>query len=252
VRTNRRTAFLVAAVVGAAAVLNLWWEHAYQPHLEVQLHTLIQHPTFAGIPHIAKQLVGGLGWLEFRLPLPVYIAWGVLTLAVVVGAVAVGRWRERLAVVLLVGGNFVALVALHTVLGRQIGFDLQGRDLLPLAVAIPLLGSEVLRRRWSPTSARQTWSLLLPIGVAVALMQALAWYFNGRRHAVGTKGPLWFLSRAAWSPPGGWELWASVVLVATVLMVAAVVSSLRASRRSDDRTVTAPVSPVVNALEGIA
>jgi len=251
-RRNRGRALVVATAIAAAAALNLWWEHAYQPHLEVHIRTLVRHPTFAGIPNIAKQLVGGLGWLEFRLPLPVYIVWGVLTLALVIGAIAVGRWRERAALVLLVGGNLVVLVALHTVLGKQIGFDLQGRDLLPLAVAIPLLGGEVLRRHWSWTSARLSWALLLPVGVAVAFMQALAWYFNARRHAVGTKGPLWFFSRAAWSPPGGWELWVVVVAMAVLAMGAAVVTALTTSRRREDRALPAPVSPVVNALEGIA
>jgi hypothetical protein len=252
VRANRRTAFLIAAAIGAAAVLNLWWEHAYQPHLEVHVGALVRHPTFAGVPHIAEQLVAGLGWLEFRLPLAVYVAWGVFTLALLIGAIAVGRWRERAALVMLVGANLILLVALHTVLGRQIRFDLQGRDLLPLAVAIPLLGSEVLRRHWSPASDRQTWALLLPLGVAVALIQALAWYFNARRHAVGTRGPVWFFSRSAWSPPGGWELWAAVVAVASLVMGAAVVTALIASRRRDDRPVLAPVRPVVDALEGIA
>ena len=109
-----------------------------------------------------------------------------------------------------------------------------------------------LRRHWSWASARLSWALLLPLGVAVAFMQALAWYLNARRHAVGTKGPLWFFSRAAWSPPGGWELWVVVVVVAAVAMGAAVVTALTTSRRREDRAVPAPVSPVVNALEGIA
>jgi hypothetical protein len=47
IRANRRTAFLIAAAIGAAAVLNLWWEHAYQPHLEVHVGALVRHPTFA-------------------------------------------------------------------------------------------------------------------------------------------------------------------------------------------------------------
>jgi hypothetical protein len=80
----------------------------------------------------------------------------------------------------------------------------------------------------------------------------LAWYFNARRHAVGTRGPVWFFSRSAWSPPGGWELWAAVVAVASLVMGAAVVTALIASRRRDDRPVLAPVRPVVDALEGIA
>jgi hypothetical protein len=253
VRTRSRMAVAVAAALVAAAVLNLWWEHAFQPHLSVHLSTIVNHPTFAGIPPIAEEMVGGLGWLEFRLPLPIYVAWGVLTLAVVVGGLLVGRWRERAAILALVGGSLVLLVVLHTVLGKQIGFDLQGRDLLPLAIAIPLLAAEVLRRHASTTSNRVLRTVLVPAGIAVALMQVVAWYFNARRHAVGTHGPVWFVDQSAWAPPGGWPVWIAVTVLAALAMGAAVVTALVASRgRDKHQAVPKPVAPRVKALEGIA
>ena len=249
---RRRIALGAGAAIAVAAALNLWWEHAFQPHLRVHATKVVSHLTFAGIPHIARQLVGGLGWLEFRLPLPIYVAWGVLTLALVIAGLVVGRWRERAALVALVGGTFIALVVLHTVLGKQIGFDLQGRDLLPLAIAIPLLAGEVVRRHPSTLTDRLTRGMLVPVGVAVALMQLVAWYFNARRHAVGTHGPVWFFGAAAWAPPGGWELWTVVTVAGTVAIGATTVIVLMASRREHDRAVVTPVGRVVNALEGIA
>ncbi|MBV8159423.1 MAG: DUF2142 domain-containing protein, partial [Acidimicrobiia bacterium] len=252
VRDSPRVAAGVAAAIGGAAALNVWWEHAFQPHLQVQVGKVISHPTFAGIPHIAKQLVGGIGWLEFQLPLPIYVAWGVLTLALVVGGLIAGRARERAALATLVAGSFVVLVALHTVLGKQIEFDVQGRDLLPLAIAIPLLAGEVLRRHPSPAADRITRGLLVPTAVAVAVTQLAAWYFNARRHAVGTHGPLWFFASAEWAPPGGWGLWSVLAALGAAGMGAAVVTALRTSRHRGDRTVPAPTPPRVDALEGIA
>jgi hypothetical protein len=252
VRARRQTASAVAAVIAAAAVLNVWWEHAFQPHLDAHLQDVVSHPTFAGIPHIAKQLVGGIGWLEFRLPLPVYISWGVLTLALVIGALAVGRWRERAAVVALVGGSFVLLVALHTVLGKQIGFDLQGRDLLPCAIAIPLLAGEVLRRHSGAIAGTVTRHALVPVGIAVALIQFVAWYFNARRHAVGTKGPVWFFGAADWAPPGGWPLWTAVALVAVVAVGTAGVTTFFAASPRDDAAAPTQLPAMADTLEGIA
>jgi hypothetical protein len=252
VRARRQTAGAVGAVIAAAAVLNVWWEHAFQPHLDVHLQKVVSHPTFAGIPHIAQQMVGGLGWLEFRLPLPIYIGWGVLTLALVMGALAVGRWRERAAVIALVGGSFVLLVVLHTVLGKQIGFDLQGRDLLPYAIAIPLLAGEVLRRSSAATAGMVMRIALVPVGVAVALAQFVAWYANARRHATGIKGPIWFFGSADWAPPGGWPLWTAIVLVAVLAIATAAVTAFVAARQRDDGTVPTQVPAMVNALEGIA
>ena len=59
------------------------------------------------------------------------------------------------------------------------------------------------------------------VAVAVAaLVQALAFYLNSRRYAVGTSGPRWFVGHALWSPPAGWWLWLGVGVVGAALLAA--------------------------------
>jgi hypothetical protein len=44
-------------------------------------------------------------------------------------------------------------------------------------------------------------------------MQAVAWYCNARRSAVGSEGPWFFFPSAEWQPPLGWGLWCALALV---------------------------------------
>jgi len=56
------------------------------------------------------------------------------------------------------------------------------------------------------------------VGVAVPALQFVALYLNSRRYAVGTKGPVWFLSDAQWQPLLGWVPWLVFGLVGAMLL----------------------------------
>ena len=91
---------------------------------------------------------------------------------------------------------------------REIGFGLQGRHVLVVVAALPLVAGELLHR----SGAR-----VAPITVAVGasllgLLQVAAFYLSSRRYAVGSDGPLFFMPDAAWSPPLGW--WPVLTLAA--------------------------------------
>jgi hypothetical protein len=85
---------------------------------------------------------------------------------------------------------------------------------------VPLLAGEALNRHRKRVSASWLRLLAITIPVAVALMQAAAWYINAKRYAVGRSGPVWFLGRAAWAPPAGWWTWLLAAVLAGVCLAA--------------------------------
>jgi hypothetical protein len=204
--------------VGATAVLNLWWEATQQPHL--QWSHVLDHLSVGRVPRIGQELVGRFGWLEWRLPLYFYAAWGALVLVLLVLALVRGTGRQRAALGVLVTGAFVLSIAFHSVMPGQTGFDVQGRYLLPLVVAVPILAGEILRTRRVP--AISTAAAVGLCGVLVAALQFFAWYENARRYAVGTSGPRWFLNHAQWVPAGGWLLWIAVAAAGCLCIAAGV------------------------------
>ena len=101
-------------------------------------------------------------------------------------------------------------IAFWLVQYRHTGFDLQGRQLLPLVVAVPLIAGEVIWRRREALGPRVGVRLFALAAVATAVVQLVAWWTYARRSAVGTSGSLFFLDAAKWSPPGGWPLWVAL------------------------------------------
>jgi len=223
--------------IGATAVLNLWWEATQQPHL--QWSHVLDHLSVERVPRIGQELVGRFGWLEWRLSVYFYAAWGVLVLVLVVLALARGTGRQRLALGGLIAGAFVLIIAFHSVMPGQTGFDVQGRYLLPLIVAVPVLAGEILRSRRLP--AVPMAAAVGACGVVVAGLQFFAWYENARRYAVGTSGPRWFVGHALWVPAGGWILWMTVAAAGCVFIAAGVVLAVApaALLRSERLTVAA-------------
>jgi hypothetical protein len=175
-------------------------------------------------------MVGKFGYLEFGLPLPVYLFWGVATLAAVAAAArraATGRERGVLAACVL------ALAALpivqYVVFQRHTGFGLQGRHVLPFLVIVPLLAGELLVRHRDRLDAARA-RMLVPIAFAgVAAAHWVAIYWNARRSAVGLDGPLVFPGSAEWSPPVGWGLWLAVAALGAACVLAAGLVAARAA-----------------------
>ena len=211
-REAPEAAVVAAGCVVGAAVLNLWWEAAYQPHLSWA--GVFGHLTLSQVPELSQEVVGKFGWLEAHLPWPFYVAWGVVFATLVVFALARGTWIERAALFGLLAGCAALAVAFHSVMPETIGFDFQGRYLMPLVVAAPLLAGEILRRRRISLRSLSIWAATA--GLVAAVLQFLGWYLNARRYAVGTSGPEWFVSRAAWVPPGGWILWIAVAVAGSL------------------------------------
>jgi hypothetical protein len=92
--------------------------------------------------------------------------------------------------------------------------DLQGRYLLPIGVALPLLSGAVLADRAPRRLHALLRAAVVVIPVAAIAVELLAWYINERRYAVGAGGPIAFFLHAQWSPAGGWVMWLGLWLVA--------------------------------------
>jgi len=213
-----RIAVLIAAVaIGAAAVANVAWEQAQQPHLSLA-PSLLSHLSLHTVPRLITELIGRFGWMEAALPLPATLAWLALVAVLVGLALAASRGWQRAAMLGLVAAVGGLLVLLRTVLPIDTGFTAQGRYVLPLAVAVPIMAGELVRRNGARVSTPITMNFAALAVAVVALVQGLAFYVNSRRYAVGTSGPRWFVGRAQWSPPGGWWIWLGVGTVGAVLL----------------------------------
>jgi len=147
-----------------------------------------------------QQLIGVFGWLDTNSPLLTYFVWFAVIGFVVVLAFACASTRQLGVLVLLGSGILVVPVAIAYSQSHRLGVAWQGRDILPLAVGIPLMAvalfeeSEVL----GPRRCRVATILCVGMGVAdvAAFVEAL------RRYTVGVTGPLDFL-KGTWHPPLG-------------------------------------------------
>ena len=215
----RVPAVVATVAIGAAAVANVAWEQSQQPHLSLA-PSLLGHLSLATVPRLVTELIGRFGWLEAPLPAAATLAWLALVAGLVVLALTASPWRQRasmLGLVAVVGG---LLVLLRTVLPIDTGFTAQGRYVLPIAVAIPIMAGELVRRRETRLPARITMNFAALAVAVAAVVQGVALYSNSRRYAVGTSGPRWFLGHALWSPPGGWWIWLGVGAAGAVLLAA--------------------------------
>jgi hypothetical protein len=223
---------LPGLIVFATGILaSLVWQALYGPSTPIAYRAirlaLSQAPDqyWRGI----RDLVAGFGYLEFRLPLVVYLLWIAFVGALAVVAVRVGGRRERRSVIAAGALAVLVPVGFWIVFARAVGIGLNGRQYMPLLVAFPMLAGEIVyrnRARISTTLAGTLAALATTAGV----LQFIAWYLNGRRAAVGTAGSLLFPADADWDPPLGWLAWVAVAGCGALMLAATSVGSLDAAR----------------------
>ena len=178
-----------------------------------------------------RDLVAGFGYLEFRIPLPLYLLWFAFVGALAAVAVRVGDRRQRRVVVIAGVLGVLLIPAVWMVFGRAAGIGIIGREYLPVLVGFPMLCGEVLYRQRARLARRDTASLA-SLATIAAVIQFVAWYLNGRRSAVGTGGPLLFVPHAGWTPPLGWVPWLAVGACGALLLASVPLGRLSAWRSS--------------------
>jgi hypothetical protein len=213
VRSHRRAAAAAASLLAVGILANRVWESLYGPHVPLGTHAL-RLGVRNGIDqwwHASVDLVGKFGYLEYKLPLWLPLLWAAMVLALALVAWRVSTRRQRAALAGAAAGAAIVPLALYVLVTRRTGFGLQGRQVLPVLVAVPLLAGELAYRRREELRR----GLLVAIPVAAAVVQFAAFYLNGRRSAVSIDGPLLFLGRADWSPPVGWGFVLAVAAAGT-------------------------------------
>jgi hypothetical protein len=182
-----------------------------------------------------QDAVGTFGSLTVPLPMTARWLWWSGIASLVLGALVLGGRRQRIVV-----AATVVLVLLYPVLFyawvyRLSGYALQGRQVLPLLMLIPLLSGEVVHRQLRSGAVRSIPRAAVPVGlVGIAVFQAYAWWYNARDSA-GAPGTDRFYAYAHWSPPLGWLLWIAVAGLGTVALIAAAAVAYRIDGASAHR-----------------
>jgi hypothetical protein len=222
---RRRQASLIATAAALAlsyVAVGLWelrFDHPYQtgsPFSLAAWRAFIDR----GDP-LLESGVGTFGWLDSRLPLWCTIAWSVLAVLLLTLALLVGTRKERWALAGLLAVTFVLAGVTYATAFYPVQAGLQGRHVLPLFVASPMLAGVIVVGRLSELRlVLEQRRLIASVGIVMGVLQAFSVYWNGRRYATGTGGPLFYVGHSSWRPAvGGWLPWLVLALVGGVVLV---------------------------------
>jgi hypothetical protein len=231
----RARARLVVCVCALVAALILWFVYG---HVSGASHshlgfTPVIHSLRTGVHELGLALrdaVGNFGSLTLQLPLAARLIWWLLVLALVAAALWLGRARDRALMVLVVALALAFPVLSYAWVYRYSGFALQGRQVLPILMLIPLAAGEIVHRRLDTRATPALgWALLGGIAAA-AVLQAYAWGYDASVTTGGPGNPP-FYSTTTYSPPLGWAFWIVVVALGIAAMLGFVaVEALRGFR----------------------
>jgi Predicted membrane protein (DUF2142) len=217
-----RAALFAWIAVALACICALVWDFLYGAHPTTTLGGVVAAipASIKSLATIARQEIGDFGQLDSPLPVPASIAWFGMLGALLWIAFRVGdsSLRKRLGwVTLCVVGSTVLVSALQ----RQTGWYLQGRHALAMFVLLPLSAGEVVHLEASRLTRTAARLLVIGMTATAGLVQAVAWFANGRRVAVGIDGSWFYAFSAKWQPPLGWLPWTAMVLAAFLLYLVA-------------------------------
>lgn len=209
----------VGLVIGTGVFLNAFWQIRYEPHPVVGLQALSEYydPSWTNFRELGKHSIGVFGPLDTTLNPGTYFGWIVILISLGTLAFLLGTRRHRILLLSSIAFSVTSTLALETV-QASVGFGAQGRQLLPIFVTMPMVSAEIIfrnRQRLAGLKPR----LVLWISLAVSVLHAAAWYGVGRRYAMGPREEPLFASNPLFQPPGGWRLWASAVLVASLMLI---------------------------------
>jgi hypothetical protein len=237
-RAHRRAAKVTALLAAAGTAATVVWRVVVEPKPPLDASTVVSGiwPGLRQVPNVLAHGVGSFGWFDVDLPWPLYAVWGLLVAGLVALTFVVGSSRERRVLAGLLVLEVVGAVAFYAAVIRptSVDFKMQGRYVLPLLVALPVVAGEILGahpdRVASILRGRASHALAAGIGAAVTV-HGLAWVANARyyEHSAifGREYP------ARWDPWGGWLLWGALAGCGVVLGWLAVLSARRAERVAD-------------------
>ena len=159
-----------------------------------------------------EQLLGVFGWGDTHLAIwTQMLIVSVVAVVVVVGA-AMATWRERAAIVIVMIATIVVPIGVQLISFRESGLVWQGKYVLPIAMAAPVIAGFFAERR--PMS-NATSSKVVPLAFALAaLSQVIGFAVNTHRYVNGASGPWTSLIEGAWLPPVNMWLMLALQVVA--------------------------------------
>ena len=218
-RSSGRFFFWGLALAFASMVAALSWEftmHAH-PASSPRLAISMLRPALHDLPLLFLEQVGVFGWLDTLMPTFVYSGWRVLVMMLVGSAFLLGSNRQRLGLLMMIASLLTADEFIDAVVLPPTGFGIQGRHTLPIAVAVPIAAAEIVRVNFPRVRMTGVIGVLSAISAVVAFMQAVAWYANARRYAVGVTGT-WMFFKVGWRPAGGWLPWTALAGLGVVCL----------------------------------
>ena len=232
---RRRDAQITGGCIVACAALATAWiflEHTLDLKPSVNLvapgtsDLRIVADVFGRTPIFLQQMIGQFGWLDTLSPAYTYAVWSVGLGLVGAVAILLARSRQLLVLAFVTAATVLVPVLLSASQARRLGFAWQGKDTLPLAVGIPILGAALIGTSSGMTTRVRTWLVSVVVAL-VATAQLAAFIQSLRRNVTGLPGPLNYFN-GPWRPPLG-ALAATVVTVYVWLLLAAALGR-RASR----------------------
>jgi Predicted membrane protein (DUF2142) len=184
------------------------------------------HPTLGSLRlgvgqlhRVFQQAVGKFGWLTVPMRSIFVEIWWALVVALLGGAVFLGRWRERVVALIVTMLVLLVPVLFYAWVYRFSGSLLQGRHMLPLLVLVPLVCGEVVHSARSRIPSRASKGFLAAAIGTVAVVQLAAWWTSAR--AAAARQPYtWFVAHATWAPPLGWWPWIGMAIVGSMAIAA--------------------------------
>ena len=218
----RRPIGLSALVLLAAAVLSLVYSHiaGFAPSFGI---SPFWHSLRGGVdqlPEIVREAIGNFGSLTVPLPDTAYWIWALLVLGLVAAAMWLGNRRERLVMV-TVGVLALAFPVLFWAwVDRFTGYAVQGREVLPALMLVPLVAGEIVSRHsWQISTLQSAQAALLAATGLLVGFQAYAWWYDVRTMA-GGPGATGLYALSTWRPPGGWVTFGALAGLGTVALLA--------------------------------
>ena len=183
----------------------------------------------AGLDQLSPVLhdaVGTFASLTVHLPPAAYWIWWLLVLALLAGAFWLGENGDRLVLAAVAVLALAFPVLFFAWFDRLTGFGLQGREVLPPLMLVPLVAGEIIFRHSSAIRQERSGQLALSGVIAlIAGFQAYAWWFSARS-AAGAPHTIRFYAHATWSPPLGWPPWIVVAGLGSVALLMFAVNEL--------------------------
>ncbi len=236
---RRRSLLAPSLLVAGATGLALAWTigvgsvaPSEVTHPELQNPRRYLYSMVLSLDDFERQMIGVFGWLDTPAPEHVFLAWFVVIGFLVVSALAIGRRRNRVLLLVLMALSAILPILVQWPEAASLGLVWQGRYLLPVMVGLPLAAGVVL-------ASSSTWNRLFggpwafwSIVVTLAAAHVVSFWWALHRNVIGLSGA-WIGFTPVWQPPLGW-IPSTLVFAAAVAAWTALLARIADGRASVD------------------